>query len=81
MLDAIEEIAHVTAKKPSCQPNDDSPGSACSTLKLQTANAGGGCACSVEGGSNAGSLFASGGALLAFALIARRRRGRGPRGA
>jgi len=63
----------------SCQPNDDSPGSACSTLKIQTSNAGGGCACSVEGGSNAGSLFASGGALLGLALVARRRRGRDPR--
>jgi len=63
----------------SCQPNDDSPGSACSTLKIQTSNTGGGCACSVEGGSNAGSLFASGGALLGLALVARRRRGRDPR--
>ena len=60
----------------SCQANDDSAGSACSTLKLQTSNAGGGCNCSVEGGTSAGSLFGSAGVLLGLALLARRRRER-----
>jgi MYXO-CTERM domain-containing protein len=54
----------------SCQPKT---GGTCETLKLETGNAGGGCACSVEGAGSGSSLFASAGALLGLGLIAARR--------
>jgi MYXO-CTERM domain-containing protein len=56
--------------QPSCLPQGDS----CNALKIQSGNAGGGCACSVDDNHGAPSALASLFALGAFGLVMRRRR-------